>query len=143
MESRNKIEVSNLLLPVNSIDLILNFSQPIKYIANGNREKKTEEFHINGLRNKSVNIIQTGKIYIMGVSFQPYGLFNVFDIPVSEFTNEIVEINLIAKEFTEKLREKIEKSLIETEKVEILEEEMKGKTIICLIDLFIIQKSYQ
>jgi len=124
IDTKIETEVSHLLLPVNSIDLILNLSSPIKYEFIDSSEIITKEFHLCGLRKFPINITQNGKLNVIGISFLPYGLFDFFDIPVSEFTSKITCLKDISESLTNNLKEKLEKENRASKQVLIIEEEL-------------------
>lgn len=141
-DSKTEKEISHLLLPVNNIDLILNFSSPIKYVFKDKKDIITRDFHLSGLRKYPIKIIQKGRLNVIGISFLPYGLFDFFNIPVSKFTDKTIELKDISASLTSDLRGKIEEEQDDMQKVLVIEKELlkilKSNSIIKnnYIDLF-------
>ncbi|TCO77919.1 helix-turn-helix domain-containing protein [Marinisporobacter balticus] len=128
-ETKSSVDVNHKLLPVSNIDLILNFSSPIRYSKDEKTKVVPRGFHFNGISNKYYLINQSGVLRVLGISFFPTGLFPILKIPISEFKDETVEIDLIIKGFTENIVDKINITdsihtiikIIETEVVKIVD----------------------
>ena len=63
-----KTVVNHKLLPVNNIDVIINYSSPIKYTIN-NKVVIAKNAHFSGIRNKHLIINQVGSLDVIGISF--------------------------------------------------------------------------
>lgn len=101
-------EVSNKLLPTDSIDLLINAGAPMMYSVGG-QQITAPAIHINGLRNEYSYIRQSGDIHIVGVSFSPYGLYPFVHTAMSKTKDAIVDFhelnNKLAVEFERAVRE--------------------------------------
>lgn len=124
IDTKIETEVSHLLLPVNSIDLILNFSSPIKYEIKDQKDIITNEFHFCGLREYPMKIVQKGNLNVIGISFLPYGLFDFFNISVSKFTSNVTELKEVSESLANVLKVKLEEEKNESKKILIIEEEL-------------------
>lgn len=92
-----------------------------------------EGFHFSGIRNQYYIINQVGSLNIFGISFFPAGLYPFLKTPLSEFVNNIVELDIIINEFTSKIEEKLITNDSIPEKINIIEKEL-----IQLIDIRLI-----
>lgn len=124
IDNKTELEVSHLLLPVNNIDVILNFATPIKYKYQDQEEVIINNFHFSGLRTRAVKIIQVGKIRTIGISFKPYGLYSLFNIPISKFTDKLIELKDLQNKLSHLLKERLLEEENELKKILVIEEEL-------------------
>ncbi|MGF7059044.1 AraC family transcriptional regulator [Brassicibacter mesophilus] len=106
IETKSPVEVNHKLSPVSNIDLILNLSPPIIYLKDEKTKIVPKGFHFNGISDKYYLINQSGILRVFGISFFPTGLFPILKIPISEFKNKTIEVDLIIKGFTERIVDK-------------------------------------
>jgi len=90
-------------------------------------------FHFNGIRDKYYMINQTGKLRVYGVSFFPAGLYPILKIPISEFSDKTIELDLIIKNFTNSIVSKIKLDDSISDTVAIIEEELANIVDVSLI----------
>lgn len=93
VNSNRNLEINHKILPVGNIDLILNLSSPIKYVSKN--ETWTERIHFNGLRKGFHWIHQSGCLYVIGISFYPFGAYPFLKAPVSESAEQTVDLALL------------------------------------------------
>ena len=124
IKSDNQIVVNHKLLPVNNIDIILNFSSPIKYISENNTEIVTKKAHFNGIRDNYLIINQAGKVDVIGISFFSAGLYPLIKVPLSEFKNKTIELDTLINGFTLKIENKIRETDSIVGKIDVIEKEL-------------------
>lgn len=105
IDSPSDCLIDHRLLPTNNIDLILNIATPVTYIQPGGREQTVKGFHLNGLISGYRQQRQRGPIQVIGISFFPAGLFPFIKLPLAEFNNLTVELELPLKEFNRRVSE--------------------------------------
>lgn len=135
IQSNHPVIINHKLLPVGNIDIIMNFSPTIKYISDSKTEIVPKCFHFNGIRDRYYYINQTGKLNVFGISFFPTGLYPLLKIPLSEFTNQTIELDLLLNKFTSQIEEKLSITDSISEKFDLIEKELAG-----LIDIELIPK---
>lgn len=96
-------DIHNKLLPMDSIDIILNLSSSMVYEVN-DITIPAPSFHINSLGNKHSFIHQTGSICIFGISLYPYGLFPFVHKQVTDIRDRIVDLNELSPVLTASLQ---------------------------------------
>lgn len=133
IQSQAPIEVSHKLLPVSNIDFILNFSSPIQYLKRGGSEIVQTGFHFNGIRDRYCLIRQKGILRIFGISFFPTGLFPLLKIPLSEFKDKTIELDLTLKNFTEIIINKIDTTQPIAEIISVIENQLLQSIDISLV----------
>ena len=94
--------MNHKLLPVNNIDIVLNFSAPTVYKYDGVKTT-VPRFSFNGIRNQYCTLRQTGPVHSIGISFLPHGLYPLLKIPLSEFEDKTVDLQTAISEFSSKL----------------------------------------
>lgn len=123
IKSHDETVVHHKLLPVSNIDIILNFSSPIKYIADDNREIIADKVHFNGIRDKYLMMDQRGPLDIIGISFSSTGVYPFLKIPLSEFKNKTIGLDCLMKDFTSRIEEVRGVDSIK-EKIDAIEKEL-------------------
>ncbi|MDI0266781.1 helix-turn-helix domain-containing protein [Clostridioides difficile] len=149
LKTDENILLNNKLLPTDSIDIILNLSDIIKYKI-GNQNYTTSNIHFNGIRDKYGFIIQRGNIHVMGISFYPFGLYPFLKVPISEFNGQIVNLEQVSDIFVKKLEDSlnktssVEKYVLYLEEVllSILEEGLIENKSVKILDSFIYDNRY-
>ncbi len=124
LTSNNEVNISHKLLPVNNIDIIINFSSQIKYTLGNKTQTIPKGLHFNGISKQYYTINQMGKLNVLGISFFSEGLYPFLKIPLSEFTNRTIELDLLISRFTSRIEEKISISNAYSEKFDIMENEL-------------------
>lgn len=69
LQSEVPVDIAHILLPVGNPDLIINLSEPIWYVKSKQKTAISTPIHLNGIRDQSCLIRQTGKLEVMGVAF--------------------------------------------------------------------------
>jgi AraC-like DNA-binding protein len=111
------------LLPVNNIDIVFNFSGSIRYTSAHSKKIRVQGGHLSGIRTQPSLVEHSGRPDLIGISFFPLGLYPFLKIPLSELTDTTIELELLNKEFIERVGEQFEAALSITEKLQILEQE--------------------
>lgn len=101
-KSSRPLILNHKLLPVNNIDIVLNFSAPTVYKYDGVKTT-VPRFSFNGIRNQYCTLRQTGPVHSIGISFLPHGLYPLLKIPLSEFEDKTVDLQTAISEFSSKL----------------------------------------
>lgn len=124
LESDFETEINNTLLPVNNIDIMINYSEKISY-EKDNKVIESGRIHFSGVRKSPDIIMQRGKLKVLGISFFPWGIYPLLKIPVNEFTNQSINLENILKEFTTRVEDKLmEKKISMEENIKIIESEL-------------------
>jgi AraC-like DNA-binding protein len=121
INSSQDLFVNHNLLPVGNIDIILNFSSPIKYIMDGSREITPRGVHFNGIQSSKYGIQQSGKLNVVGISFFPTGLYPILHIPLSEFTNQTIELVNSNQRLSEALQNRLTSDMPISKKLATIE----------------------
>lgn len=124
LDSEKELVINHNLLPVSNIDLILNFSSPIHYVFENDNdiESVPQNIHFSGIRDCCYKIQQRGKISVIGISFNSVGMYPFLKLPLSEFKNKIIDMDVLDNRFSDILQEKVSKTRSITEKITVLEE---------------------
>lgn len=108
------------LLPVNNIDIVLNFAAPMNY-HNGVERNTAPEYFFTGIRTRYQLVDQAGQWNIFGVSFFPAGFYPFLKIPLSEYTDQIVDFSLCDKNFRSNLEASFNPEGAISAQIEVLE----------------------
>ncbi len=88
-----------MLLPTDSIDVVMNLASPIHYDLSG-KLTKAGQCHFNGMRENATIIMQSGCLQLFGISFEPYGLYPFIKIPINHFNNQLVDLRCVSEPLT-------------------------------------------
>ncbi|MBV7331338.1 helix-turn-helix domain-containing protein [Chloroflexi bacterium TSY] len=97
------------ILPSLTIELIFNLGSPFKVIDHADPEQYAlhKDFWIAGLQKDFIINEPVAETNVMGVRFKPGGAYPFFDFPISELSNEVVEMDLIWGGFANEVREQL------------------------------------
>jgi len=104
-------DLNHWLIPQRNINMRFNLSDTPHYLRHGDTESRLEDVYFPGLQSRFLNssLRVSGKVDVMGISFNPEGFHPFVKIPGSEFRDQVLgadEIGLtIVKTISEKLRE--------------------------------------
>jgi AraC-like DNA-binding protein len=105
------MQVNHNVVPQKNINLRINLSDTSHHLSINNKEYKLEEVYFPGMQNKFLNarLILNGNVDVLGICFEPDGIYPFLKIPASEFKNQVLGADEIgfktAKRITEKLKE--------------------------------------
>ena len=99
----DNVEVHHKLLPMDSIDIIINLGEDMVYETTTKRIT-APELHVNGLRDRHSFMHQKGKIDVWGISFYSYGLYPFINQSLRRIKNEIIDLNCLSLSLADKLK---------------------------------------
>jgi AraC-like DNA-binding protein len=127
-------ELDHKVIPQRNINLRFNLNDTQHYAKINGREHFLENVNFSGLQDKYMNthLKLNGIVHVFGICFYPEGLFPFFNIPVSEFKNQIWGANEIGLRLMNEICEQLKEvpdvitrlNIIETEFAKLL---IKGK----------------
>lgn len=119
------VSINHTLLPLTSADIIFNYSGEIFY-SQEHSLMKTSEIHLSGVRTKPANIIQNGKLYVIGITFFPGVLYSILNTPLKYFKNRNESLLALNSKFSilYDLIHKIDTNLLNQLKIENYIEKM-------------------
>ena len=97
------VDVHHKLLPMDSVDIIINLGEEMVYETTTKRIT-APELHINGLRDQHSFMHQKGKIDVWGISFYSYGLYPFINQSLRRIKNEIIDLNCLSISLADKLK---------------------------------------
>lgn len=121
IKTNNVNHLSYKLLPVNNIDIVLNFASPMNYLTGG-KIVTAPEYSFTGIRNRYQMVDQAGKLNIFGVSFFPAGFYPFLKRPLSEYSDQTVDFSIWNKNFRSIIEKKFEPEGIILQQIEVLED---------------------
>lgn len=103
MSSDGTVFIDKRMLPVANIDLVFSRRDSTTYVTEGEAPTTVNNCHILGIHDHPHKVKQEGYLSVLGVSFRPAGAFPFFGIPMLEFRNRATEVDLVDKEFADRL----------------------------------------
>lgn len=92
VRSHEAVSIEHTLIPTNNSDLILNFGTPISY-RDPQGPVQCGTYHFSGIRKFPLTVFKSGIPDTIGISFYPEGIYPFLNIPCSEFTEQVVDLN--------------------------------------------------
>lgn len=85
-------ERKEIILPKGTVEIIFNFSEPIRYINPSLKISSVlPSVFINGINFKPFELLKTGRQEFLGIQINAIGLRLLFDIPAVELNNGVYE----------------------------------------------------
>lgn len=107
------------IIPNGLMDIIF-YSKDMPYSLDPNKSVNHSSI-LTGQLNDFYDIKVSGKLSLFSISFYPHGLSMFFDIPVNEFYNNTVPLNLILKDTLNQLEDSLSISDSFINKIQIVE----------------------
>jgi len=98
------------ILPHGSIELMFNLGSPFRTHADDTMSEYQTNRHnwISGFQSRYIYLEATAvRSHIIGISFKPEGAFPFFEIPLSEMSGQVIEMDLIWGRWMDEIHEKI------------------------------------
>lgn len=122
----NYMQLCHKITPQRNINLRFNLSETPQYACIENEDSLLEEVSFSGLQDsfRNIQLKSEGCVKTFGISFQPYGFYPFFKIPVSEFKNQLLGGNEIGFKATNEINERLKEASNSTERLMIVENEL-------------------
>jgi len=91
------------ILPDGCVELILNFGAQFRELRDDGFEETQPRHFIVGQMTRPMLIAANGSVELIGIRFHPGGTLPFFKIPISELTNQVVELNALSRELESEL----------------------------------------
>lgn len=86
------------ILPDGCIEVILNFGLPFRELRDG-REQVQPSYFVVGQMTRPMLIVANGCVELIGIRFHPGGTLPFFAFPMSELTNQVVELDRLSSKW--------------------------------------------
>ncbi|GIQ71348.1 AraC family transcriptional regulator [Xylanibacillus composti] len=83
------LEVTPRMLPDGCYHMVVNLGAPHRYIDRNGRAHAPKRTHMNARHTDYVTVQRSGEVEIMGVVFQPYGLYPFVRLPMKEVAGAV------------------------------------------------------
>lgn len=119
-------QLNHKLLPQRNINIRINLSDTPHYILQNNQERILEDVYFLGLQSQFTDAYLkfNGKVNVMGICFQPDGLYPFLKTPLSEFRNLILGADEIGFKTVMKISNKLKETNKTIDRLIILENEL-------------------
>ena len=111
------------ILPDGAIELIINLGSPQKLVNNDQPERHTlfKKSWISGERKNFLIVDTTPDYFGIGIRFRPGGAFPFLQFPLSELTDQVIEMDRLWGNFINDVRDQLGESPSPSSKFRILE----------------------
>ena len=86
------------ILPDGCVELILNFGAQFRELRDDGFEETQPRHFVVGQMTRPMLIAAKGSVELIGIRFHPGGTLPFFKIPMSELTNQVVELNALSRD---------------------------------------------
>lgn len=113
----------NMILPDGAVELIFNLGDPQDLCAREDYSKRTtfRESWISGERTSPIVIDEAGYVDLVGVRLRPGGAWPFLGIPISEFTDQVVQLRSCLGREVSELRESLGEAVGDDARFDLLE----------------------
>lgn len=120
------IDLNVSLIPQQNINIRFNLSETQHYFKRNNLQKRLDEVYFMGLHNHhpSTKLLVNGNVDILGICFQPDGVYPFFKTPLSEFSNHILGVTDIGLTNFLEINQRLKEASNTITRLDLLEEEL-------------------
>lgn len=120
------MQLNHKLIPQRNINLRFNLSETPQYVCLDGSEYLTEDVFFAGIQDHNINANMklNGKVHLLGVCFLPNGFYPFFQIPVSEFQNQVLGAREANLKFESSICEQLKGAPNIAARLDILEKEL-------------------
>lgn len=120
------IQLNHKLIPQRNINLRINLNDSPHYACLNGRINLLEDVYFSGLQDHFQNsyLRFNGKVDVLGVCFYPEGFYPFFNIPLSEFKNQLLGANEVGFKLVENVVERLKEAPDVYVRLAILENEL-------------------
>jgi AraC-like DNA-binding protein len=127
MDSSLAFSAKQRIIPNGCVELIFHFGDRLNTIFPDQKPEKQPQSLISGQSTKFYDVEQSGKTGMLSILFKPHGARMFFDLPISEITNQNVDLNLLGRQFAPELTEKIALACNHETRITIIEDYLISK----------------
>jgi AraC-like DNA-binding protein len=122
----DEAELNHKIIPQKNINLRFNLNDTPHLIRSAAGTRKLEKVYFPGIQDHyhEMSLIVNGKVDVLGVCFQPDGFFPFFNIPLSEYKNQVLEAGEIGFKLADSISERLRECSGVSERLELLENEL-------------------
>lgn len=122
----DQAELNHKLIPQRNINIRFNLSRTPHRVFQGNEENSLEDVYFMGLQDRSADAFLklNGDVDVMGICFEPDGVYPFLKIPVSEFKNQILGANEVGFQHSARICERLKETQGISERLSLLENEL-------------------
>jgi AraC-like DNA-binding protein len=119
-------QLNHKLIPQKNINIRFNLTDTPHYVCRDNQESLLEDVYFPGLQNQFTNahLKLNGHVNILGICFEPDGVYPFLKIPVSEFKNQILGAEEVGFRIAKQINERLKEAVDIDHKLTILENEL-------------------
>lgn len=119
----------NMILPDGAVELIINLGDPQK-LCDSADYRRTQTFRhswISGERTAPIVIDEIGAVHLIGVRLRAGGAWPMLGLPLSEFTDRVIELDAVLGHEIERLKEHLFEAESDEARFVILESWLKSR----------------
>lgn len=122
----DQAQLNHKLIPQRNINIRFNLSSTPHYAYRGNEANRLENVYFLGLRDRSADAFLklNGDVDVLGICFEPDGVYPFLKMPVSEFKNQILGADEIGFYPSARISERLKETQGIAERLSILENEL-------------------
>jgi AraC-like DNA-binding protein len=126
-ETSLALSAKQRIIPNGCVELIFHFGDRLNTLFPNQKPEQQPQSLISGQSTRFYDVEQNGKTGMLSILFKPHGARMFFDLPISEITNQNVDLTLLGRQFAPELTEKIALAGNHESRISIIEEYLIGK----------------
>ena len=115
------------IIPNGCVELIFHFGDRLNTLIPDKQPEKQPQSMISGQSTRFYDVEQSGKTGMLSILFKPHGARMFLDLPISEITNQNVDLTLLGRQFAPELTEKIALAGNHESRISLIEEYLISK----------------
>jgi AraC-like DNA-binding protein len=127
MDSNLALSAKQRIIPNGCVELIFHFGDRLNTLFPNQKPEQQPQSLISGQTTRYYDVEQSGKTGMLSILFKPHGARMFFDLPISEITNQNVDLSLLGLQFAPELTEKIALAADHESRIRIIEQYLISK----------------
>jgi AraC-like DNA-binding protein len=115
------------IIPNGCVELIFHFGDRLNTLFPNQKPELQPQSLISGQSTRFYDVEQSGKTGMLSILFKPHGARMFFDLPISEITNQNVDLTLLGHQIAPELTEKIALAGDHKTRISIIEDYLISK----------------
>lgn len=119
-------QLNHKIIPQRNINIRFNLNETPHFVDCGDGLNRLEPVYFTGLQNQFTNahLKVNGNVHILGICFEPDGIYPFLKIPVSEFRNQVLGTSEIGFRIAERINDQLTEARAMEGKLSVLESEL-------------------
>jgi AraC-like DNA-binding protein len=115
------------IIPNGCVEILFHFGDRLNTVFPNQKPEQQPQSLVSGQSTRFYDVEQTGKTGMLSILFKPHGARMFFDLPISEITNQNIDLTFLGRQFATGLTEKIALASNHETRIRIIEKYLISK----------------